>query len=93
MRGETYLALGDAQPSAGEFQGFIDHRGMVANFSWGALARVGLARAYALQGHRSDPRRVSGFLNARGRTQTRQGLYMNDSQLLTRMGFSVVLRC
>ena len=50
MRGETYLAVGDAEQSAGEFQGFINHRGMVPNFSWGALARLGLARAYALQG-------------------------------------------
>ncbi|HSY11184.1 MAG TPA: hypothetical protein VK976_03255, partial [Verrucomicrobiae bacterium] len=31
-----------------EFQKFIDHRGLVANFPWGALARLGLARAYAL---------------------------------------------
>jgi hypothetical protein len=29
---------------------FIDHRGVVVNFPWGALARLGLARAYDLQG-------------------------------------------
>jgi len=28
----------------------MDHRGLVVNFPWGALARLGLARAYALQG-------------------------------------------
>jgi len=49
VRGEAYLALGDGQRAAAEFQKFIDHRGVVANFSWGALARLGLARAYALQ--------------------------------------------
>ena len=28
----------------------IDHRGLVTNFPWGALARLQLARAYAMQG-------------------------------------------
>jgi len=50
VRGEAYLALGDGQRAAREFQKFIDHRGLVANFPWGALARLGLARAYAMQG-------------------------------------------
>ena len=27
-----------------------DYRGLVSNFEWGALAHLGLARAYALQG-------------------------------------------
>ncbi|HEX7289383.1 MAG TPA: protein kinase [Candidatus Angelobacter sp.] len=49
MRGEAYLALGDGERAAGEFQKFIDHRGAVGNFPWGALARLGLARAYALE--------------------------------------------
>jgi DNA-binding winged helix-turn-helix (wHTH) protein/Tfp pilus assembly protein PilF len=49
-RGEAYLALGDGQRAAKEFQKFIDHRGLVGNFPWGALARLGLARAYATQG-------------------------------------------
>ena len=49
VRGEAYLALGDGARAASEFQKFIDHRGLVANFPWGALARLGLARAYALQ--------------------------------------------
>ena len=40
--------LGDGQAAAAEFQKFIDHYGLVANFPWGALARLGLARAYAL---------------------------------------------
>ena len=41
VRGEAYLALGDGNRAAAEFQKFIDHRGVVANFSWGALARLG----------------------------------------------------
>jgi serine/threonine protein kinase len=50
LRGEAYLMLHDGNRAAGEFQKFIDHRGLVVNFPWGALARLGLARAYALQG-------------------------------------------
>jgi tetratricopeptide (TPR) repeat protein len=50
LRGEAYLMLHDGNRAAAEFQKFIDHRGLVANFPWGALARLGLARAYAMQG-------------------------------------------
>ncbi|MGA3210995.1 MAG: protein kinase, partial [Terriglobales bacterium] len=50
LRGEAYLGLHDGNAAAAEFQKFIDHRGLVANFPWGALARLGLARAYAMQG-------------------------------------------
>ena len=50
MRGEAYLMLHDGKAAAAEFQKFIDHRGVVMNFPWGALARLGLARAYAMQG-------------------------------------------
>ena len=49
LRGEAYLMLHDGNRAAAEFQKFIDHRGLVVNFPWGALARLGLARAYALQ--------------------------------------------
>jgi hypothetical protein len=31
------------------FKNSSTHRGLVANFPWGALARLGLARAYAVQ--------------------------------------------
>jgi hypothetical protein len=56
VRGQAYLALGDGQLAAIEFQKFIDHRGIVANFLWGALARLGLAHAYALQGDTAHAR-------------------------------------
>jgi tetratricopeptide (TPR) repeat protein len=50
VRGEAYLMLHDGNSAAAEFQKFVDHRGLVANFPWGALARLGLARAYAQSG-------------------------------------------
>jgi tetratricopeptide (TPR) repeat protein len=50
IRGEAYLMLRDGTAAAAEFQKFVDHRGVVVNFPWGALARLELARAYALQG-------------------------------------------
>ena len=50
LRGEAYLMLQDGNRAAAEFQKFIDHRGVVMNFPWGALARLGLARAYTMQG-------------------------------------------
>jgi eukaryotic-like serine/threonine-protein kinase len=48
LRGEAYLMLHDGNGAAAEFQKFIDRYGLVVNFPWGALARLGLARAYAL---------------------------------------------
>ena len=50
LRGEAYLMLHDGAAAAAEFQKFIDRYGLVGNFPWGSLARLGLARAYALQG-------------------------------------------
>ncbi len=48
LRGEAYLMLHDGNAAAAEFQKFIDHYGLVVNFPWGAVARLGLARADAL---------------------------------------------
>jgi predicted Zn-dependent protease len=48
--------LRDGNRAAAEFQKFIDHRGLVVNFPWAALARLGLARAYALQGNTAKAR-------------------------------------
>jgi eukaryotic-like serine/threonine-protein kinase len=50
VRGEAYLMLHDGKSAAAEFQKLIDRRGLVANFPWGALARLQLARTYAMQG-------------------------------------------
>ena len=56
LRGQAYLMLHDGNAAAAEFQKFIDHRGVVMNFPWGALARLGLARAYAMQGDNAKAR-------------------------------------
>ncbi len=56
LRGEAYLMLHDGGHAATEFQKFIDHRTLVANAEWGALARLGLARAYAMQGDTTKAR-------------------------------------
>jgi tetratricopeptide (TPR) repeat protein len=56
LRGEAYLMLHDGSAAQTEFQKFIDHRGLVVNFPWGALARLGLARAYAEQGNTAQAR-------------------------------------
>jgi DNA-binding winged helix-turn-helix (wHTH) protein/Tfp pilus assembly protein PilF len=56
LRGEAYLMLHDGKTAAEEFHKFIDHRGLAMNFPWGALARLGLARAYSLQGDTSKAR-------------------------------------
>jgi eukaryotic-like serine/threonine-protein kinase len=56
LRGEAYLMLHDGKRAAAEFQKFIDYPGIVVNFPWGAQARLGLARAYALQGNTDKAR-------------------------------------
>jgi eukaryotic-like serine/threonine-protein kinase len=50
LRGSAYLASRRGQEAAGEFQKFVDHRGLIVNCPLGALAHLGLARAYALSG-------------------------------------------
>jgi eukaryotic-like serine/threonine-protein kinase len=48
VRGEAYLRAGDGVEAATEFQKLSEHRGIVANFPLGALARLQLGRAYKL---------------------------------------------
>ncbi len=50
LRGEAYLAARQGGKAAAEFQKIVDHRGLVLNRPIGALAHLGLGRAYALQG-------------------------------------------
>jgi serine/threonine protein kinase/tetratricopeptide (TPR) repeat protein len=57
LRAEAYRMLRDGKRAAAEFQKFNEHRGLVVNFPWGALARLGLARAYALDAHESPDAR------------------------------------
>jgi len=56
LRGEAYLMFHDGNRAAAEFRKFVDHRGVVMNFPWGALARLGLARSYAMQGDTAKAR-------------------------------------
>jgi tetratricopeptide (TPR) repeat protein len=49
VRGEAYLAARQGSEAAAEFQKIIDHRGLVLNRPIGALAHLGLGRAYVLQ--------------------------------------------
>ena len=61
VRGEAYLAAGQGGAAAEEFQKILDHSGIVWNCSTGAVAHLGLARAYALESrtsHHADAARV-----------------------------------
>lgn len=50
VRAQSYLLLRRGAEAAAEFQRILDHPGIVVNCPLGALARLGLARAYFLQG-------------------------------------------
>jgi hypothetical protein len=50
LRGEVYLAAKQGVAAAAEFQKIIDYPGVVVNEPIGALAHLGLGRAYALAG-------------------------------------------
>lgn len=50
LRGEAYLSAKQGTAAAIEFQKILDHAGVVGNQPIGALARLGLGRAYALSG-------------------------------------------
>lgn len=47
VRGNAFLRAGDGAKAAAEFQKLVDHPGMVLNCPLGALAQLGLARAFA----------------------------------------------
>jgi len=50
LRGEAYLAAKHGAEAAGEFQKILDRASLVGNAAIGALAHLGLGRAYALVG-------------------------------------------
>jgi eukaryotic-like serine/threonine-protein kinase len=54
LRGEAYLAAGQGSASAVEFKKILDHTGIVWNCWTGALAHLGVARAYALEARISE---------------------------------------
>ena len=53
VRGEAYLATGQGNAAAAEFQKILDHSGIVWNCWTGALAHLGVARANALESRTS----------------------------------------
>ena len=54
IRGQAYLAAGQGNAAAAEFQKILDHNGIVWNCWTGALAHLGVARANALQARTSQ---------------------------------------
>jgi len=50
VRGQAQLIARNGPAAAIEFQKILDHRGVVLNYPLGALAHLGLGRAYALSG-------------------------------------------
>jgi hypothetical protein len=60
VRGEAYLAAHQGSEAVAEFQKILDQRGVVGNEPIGALAHLGLARAYAL---RSDSAKARAAYN------------------------------
>jgi serine/threonine protein kinase/tetratricopeptide (TPR) repeat protein len=57
VRGEAYLVAQQSSGAAGEFQKIIEHRGAVLNEPIGALAHLGLARAYTRSGESARARK------------------------------------
>jgi hypothetical protein len=49
VRGAAYLGAHQGGEAAAEFQKILDHRALVLHEAIGALARLGIARAYVLQ--------------------------------------------
>jgi tetratricopeptide (TPR) repeat protein len=56
VRAQSYLAAHDGRAAAAEFQKILDHRGVVVTDAIGALAHLGLGRAYALEGDKAKAR-------------------------------------
>ena len=56
IRGEAYLQLHNGVSAATEFQKITEHKYVIGNFPLGALAHLGLGRAYALTGDAAKAR-------------------------------------
>jgi eukaryotic-like serine/threonine-protein kinase len=56
VRAEAYLASQQGPAAAAEFQKILAHRGLLWNCATGALAHLGLGRAYAMQGDTAKAR-------------------------------------
>jgi len=67
LRGQAYLAAHRGAEAAAEFQKILERRGVVLNQPIGALAHLGLGRAYALQAAAAQGDQVASF-RAKART-------------------------
>jgi eukaryotic-like serine/threonine-protein kinase len=56
VRGQAFLQARQGAQAAAEFQKVLDHKGVVGNLPTGALAHLGLGRAYTLQGDKAKAR-------------------------------------
>jgi len=56
LRGQAYLGRHEGAEAAAEFQKVLDHPGLVGNSPIGALAHLGLGRAYTLAGDKAKAR-------------------------------------
>lgn len=56
VRGEAFLGAHQGSAAEAEFRKILEHPGIVSNNPIGALAHLGLARAYALQGETAKAR-------------------------------------
>ncbi|HEV2732272.1 MAG TPA: tetratricopeptide repeat protein, partial [Terriglobales bacterium] len=63
LRSLAQLASHNGAAAAIEFQKFLDHRGVVLNFPLASLARLGLARAYAMQASPKSRSAYQDFLS------------------------------
>jgi eukaryotic-like serine/threonine-protein kinase len=70
VRGQAYLAAHRGTEAATEFQKILDHRGVVVNEPIGALAHLGLARAYVLQGNTPKAKAAYQDFSPSGKTPT-----------------------
>ncbi len=66
VRGQAHLAANQGAEAAREFQKIVDHQGITIGDAFGALAQLGLARAYAVQGDGAKAKAAyQGFLALR----------------------------
>jgi serine/threonine protein kinase/tetratricopeptide (TPR) repeat protein len=56
IRGNVHLAAHQGAEAAADFQLILDHPGIIGNFPIGALAHLGLGRAYTMQGDTAKAR-------------------------------------
>ena len=71
IRGQAQLIAHDGGAAVTEFQKFLDHRGITINFPLGALAHLGLARAYASRATPPKRKLLPGFLRPLERRRPR----------------------